>query len=129
MSLFGKTHNESPTIAMIAGVNFAEDVMVAVKVVDGAVVPCDTAGEVAFGVVIPSQGEVAKGNPITVLIKDIGLMKASATIAAGQAVAVTANGEAAVATAGQFIIGYATCAAEEAGDVVHVQITKSGYSA
>lgn len=128
MGILGKTHNESPTIAMVAGVDFKEDVMVAVKVVDGAVVPCDTAGEVAFGVVIPGQGDIAKGNPITVLIKDIGLMTAAATIKVGEAVATDASGQAIVAAAGQFIIGYATVGAEEAGDVASVQITKSGYA-
>ncbi|MBQ9091720.1 MAG: DUF2190 family protein [Anaerotignum sp.] len=128
MGILGKTHNESPTIAMVAGVDFAEDVMVAVKVGDEGVVPCDTAGEVAFGVVIPGQGSVAKGNPITVLIKDIGLMTSAATIKAGQAVATDKSGKAVVATAGQFIIGYATVGAEEAGDVASIQITKSGYA-
>lgn len=69
------------------------------------------------------------GTEVDILIKDIGLGQASAAIAIGAAVSVTADGTLATAASGDFILGFAMTAATAAGDLVQVQITKSGYKA
>ena len=91
---------------------------------DGNVALCDTEGEVVLGVLPAEEGNKAKGDTVTVQIKDIALMVAGGEIAAGAAVTTDANGKAKAATAGNFIIGYAMKAATGAGKVIPVQIAK-----
>ncbi len=91
---------------------------------DGNVAICDTEGEVVLGVLPAEEGNKAKGDTVTVQIKDIALMVAAGSIAAGAAVTTDANGKAKAATAGKFIIGYAMKAATGAGKVIPVQIAK-----
>ena len=91
---------------------------------DGNVALCDTEGEVVLGVLPAEEGNKAKGDTVTVQIKDIALMVAGGEIAAGAAVTTDANGKAKTATAGNFIIGYAMKAATGAGKVIPVQIAK-----
>ena len=91
---------------------------------DGNVALCDTEGEVVLGVLPAEEGNKAKGDTITVQIKDIALIVAGGEIAAGAAVTTDANGKAKAATAGNFIIGYAMKAATGAGKVIPVQIAK-----
>jgi len=92
-----------------------------------------TAGGPALGFVLSdapggTDGKIPAGTEIDVLIKDIGLGEASAAIAKGDAVAVTATGQLKTAAGGEFILGFAMTAAEAAGQLVQVQITKSGYA-
>ena len=61
--------------------------------------------------------------------KDIGKWEAAGAIAVGAELATDATGKAVAATSGAFIIGVALTAATTAGDLVQVQITKSGYKA
>lgn len=68
------------------------------------------------------------GTEIDVIIKDIGLAEAGAAIAKGAAVTVTSAGKVQTASTGNFIIGFALTAASAAGELVQVQITKSGYA-
>lgn len=91
---------------------------------DGNIALCDTEGEVVLGVLPAEEGNKAKGDTVTVQIKDIALMVAGGEIAAGAAVTTDANGKAKAATAGNFIIGYAMKAATGAGKVIPVQIAK-----
>lgn len=99
---------------------------------DGTLKLPATAGDPALGFILSDAagGDTEKtpaGAEVDVLIKDIGLGEASAAIAKGAAVSVTTAGKLATATSGDFILGYALTAASAAGDLIQVQITKSGY--
>ncbi len=67
------------------------------------------------------------GTEIDVLIKDIGLALAAGAITKGAAVTVTASGAVQTAASGNFILGFAVTAASAAGELIQVQLTKSGY--
>ena len=61
------------------------------------------------------------------LIKNIGLIEAGAAIAKGDLLTVSTDGTAKKAAAGNFILGIAMTKAAAAGELVQIQITKSGY--
>lgn len=69
------------------------------------------------------SGKVETGDDVDIQIKDIGVVLAGATIKKGQEVAAGANGLAAVAAAGNYVLGYALDNAE-ANQYLHVQIAK-----
>lgn len=126
--------NQSPTYIVEAGVEIADVRGIGIALDDSgkAILPA-TEGDPVIGIGIltagDTEGKVVAGDKFEVQIKDIGVVKASAAIAAGAAVTVTADGTLATATSGKFIIGYAMKAATAAGQMIPVQITKSGYSA
>ena len=100
---------------------------------DGTVKLPASAGAPAVGLILSdapggTDGTMAAGEEVDILIKDIGLGEASAAIAIGAAVSVTTAGKLATATSGDFILGFAMTAATAAGDLIQVQITKSGYA-
>ena len=100
---------------------------------DGNIALPTAAGDPALGFVLSDApggdtGETPAGTEVDVLIKDIGLGEASAAIAKGAAVSVTATGTLATAAKGDFILGFAMTAASAKGELVQVQITKSGYA-
>ena len=68
------------------------------------------------------------GTELDALIKDIGLAEAGAAIKAGEPVAAQADGTVKKAMSGNFILGFAVTAADTAGELVQIQITKSGYA-
>lgn len=128
MSYFGTTINDSSVIAGESAVALTDKSFYAVKFDSyGKIAICSTEGETVLGLIPAEEGNKATGDSIAVQIKDIGLMVASAAIAAGAEVMTDANGKAKTATAGKFIIGYALKAATAAGDIIPVQISKSGY--
>lgn len=69
------------------------------------------------------SGKVAVGEDVDILIKDIGVVLAGATIKKGQEVAAGADGLAAAAAAGNYVLGIALDNAE-AGEFLTVQISK-----
>lgn len=73
------------------------------------------------------SGKTAAGTEVDVLIKNIGLIEAGAAIAKGDLLTVSTEGTAKKAAAGNFILGIAMTKAEVAGELVQIQITKSGY--
>ena len=90
-------------------------------------------GDAAIGFILSDayandSGVTAAGTEVDVLIKDIGLGEADAAIAKRAFVTATAKGTVKTAEAGNFILGIAMTAATAAGNLVQVQITKSGYS-
>lgn len=89
-------------------------------------------GDPAIGFILSDtyandSGVTSAGTEVDVLIKDIGLGEADAAIAKGVFVTATATGTVKTAEAGDFIIGTAMTAATAAGNLVQVQITKSGF--
>ena len=94
---------------------------------DGKLVHPAADGDPAVGVVLSDAAGydtgaalVTKaGMELDVLIKDIGLAEAGEAIAKGDLLTASASGH--------FIFGVAMTAAQEAGELVQIQITKSGY--
>ena len=126
----GKTYmtsqiNNSATIAEQAGAAIADVRGKFVKYDnDGNVVLASTAGELVIGVgIITNSEDLAVGDNVDIQVKDIGLAKAGAAIKKGQLIAVDANGTAAVATSGDFVVGIAVEAAA-VGEFFYFQINK-----
>lgn len=120
--------NNSATIREVAGAKIENAAHKAVAYKnDGTVILPASAGAVAVGFVLSDTTDLEAGDEVNILIKDIGLGEASAAIAKGAAVTVTTAGTLATAAAGNFILGYALTAASAAGELVQVQLTKSGY--
>ena len=69
------------------------------------------------------SGKVKAGENVDILIKDMGVVLAGATIKKGQEVAAGADGLAAAAAAGNYVLGIALDNAE-AGEFVEIQIAK-----
>lgn len=70
-----------------------------------------------------TAGKVAVGDDVDILVKDMGVVLAGATIKKGQEVAAGANGKAAVAASGNYVLGIALDNAE-AGEYLNIQIAK-----
>ena len=68
-------------------------------------------------------GKVKAGERVDILVKDMGVVLAGATIKKGQEVAAGADGLAAAAAAGNYVLGIALDNAE-AGEFVEIQIAK-----
>lgn len=89
-------------------------------------------GDPAIGILLSDtaandSGVSPAGTEVDVLIKNIGLALAGAAIKKGEAVTATTTGAVKKADAGNFILGFAMTAATAAGELVQVQLTKSGY--
>ena len=69
------------------------------------------------------SGKVATGDDVDILIKDIGVVLAGATIKKGQEIAAGADGLAAVAASGNYVLGIALESAS-ANEYCMVQISK-----
>ena len=127
--------NNSPTVRENAGADITNAAHKAVMYDDGGNAVLATAGDKAVGVVLSTARSnendagdallTKKGMAIDILVKDIGLIEAAGAIKKGDALTVNA-GRAAVAAAGDFIFGWAFSSAVAAGELVHIQITKSG---
>ena len=75
-----------------------------------------------------NDGGVSKaGTEVDVLIKDIGLALAGGAIKKGEHLTATTTGAVQKAAAGNFILGIAMTATTAAGELVPIQMTKSGY--
>lgn len=130
----GIQFNQSPTIVEKAGVAI-EDVRNLIMKYDenGAVVPATAGTDIPVGVALieagyndisgATAGKVNKGDNVDILIKDRGVVLAGAAIKKGQEVAAGANGFAAVAAAGNYVLGIALDDAAE-GEYLEIQIAK-----
>ena len=127
-TILGTAINPSPTVILPAGADLT-DVRYRALAVSGGKLVLPGAGVNALGLAIGETDDVITGEDVTVQIKDIGKWEAAGAIAVGAELATDATGKAVAATSGAFIIGVALTAATTAGDLVQVQITKSGYKA
>lgn len=126
--------NPSPTIIEKAGAAI-EDVRNRIMKFDenGDVVPATAGTDIPVGIAIieagyndisgVNSGKVAKGDEVDILIKEIGVVIAGATIKKGQEIAAGADGLAAVAAGGDYVLGIALDDAA-ANDYLPVQIAK-----
>lgn len=130
----GAQFNQSISIAELAGAKI-EDVRNLIMKYDdnGNVVPATAGTDIPLGVASiesgnnditgQTSGMVEIGDQVNVLIKDRVVVLAGAAIKKGQEVAAGANGLAAVAAAGDYVLGFALRNANE-GDYLEVQISK-----
>lgn len=131
MNYLGASINTSSVIAETAGAELENGAFCAVKYDEnGAVVLCDTKGELTAGILLPETTQkISSGDDVTVQIKDIGLCKAGAEIKKGQEVMVDEKGRLIPATSGKFVIGYAMTSATAEDEIIEVDIRKCGYKA
>lgn len=126
--------NPSPTIVEKAGAVIADVRNRIVKYDENGNVVLAAAGtDIPVGIAIieagynditgEEAGKVNVGEGVDILIKDMGVVLAGAAIKKGQEVAAGADGLAAVAASGNYVLGIALDAAE-AGEFLPVQIAK-----
>lgn len=126
--------NQSPTIVEKAGVEIADCRNRIMKYDENGNVVLATAGtDMPVGIALIEAGynditgieagKVAANDQVDILVKDMGVVLAGATIKKGQEVAAGANGLAAVATSGDYILGIALEEAE-ANEYLAIQIAK-----
>lgn len=126
--------NQSPTIVEKAGA-VIDDVRNLIMKYDGngAVVLATAGTDIPVGIALieagyndisgATAGKVAVGDDVDILVKDMGVVLAGATIKKGQEVAAGAGGKAAVAASGNYVLGIALDNAE-AGEYLNIQIAK-----
>ena len=126
--------NPSPTIVEKAGAEITDVRNRIVKYDGNGNVVLATAGtDIPVGIAIieagyndisgVESGKVAAGKDVDILIKDMGVVLAGATIKKGQEVAAGANGLAAAAVSGNYVLGIALENAE-ANEFLPIQIAK-----
>lgn len=119
--------NDSPTIVGKATSAIANGAFLAAKFDGTGGIVLAGAGENAIGILIASTPEaVAAGDDVTVQIKDNGLWKTGAAVAAGAELTANADGAAVTVVAGNYATAIALEAAAAPGAVVKIQIVKSG---
>lgn len=129
MSYIGDTINTSATIAERAGADITTGACYAVKYnSNGDVVPCSTSGEVALGLLLAqTPDKVTAGDIVTVQVKDIGLWISGGAFSKGALLASDSKGRATTAGTNGYIMGMALESSDAVGQLVKVQIIKSGY--
>ena len=126
--------NPSPTIVEKAGADIADCRNRIMKFDEnGNVVLAATGTDIPVGIAIieagyndisgVESGKVKAGDDIDILIKEMGVVLAGATIKKGQEVAAGADGLAAVAASGNYVLGIALDKAE-ANEYLPIQIAK-----
>lgn len=130
----GTQHNPSASIVELAGAEIADVRNRIVKYDENGNVVLATAGaDIPVGIAIieagyndisgKESGKVAAGDNVDILIKDMGVVLAGATIKKGQEVTAGADGCAAVAASGNYVLGIALENAE-ANEYLAIQIAK-----
>lgn len=126
--------NQSPTIVEKAGAVIDDVRNLIMKYDDNGAVVLATAGtDIPVGIALieagyndisgATAGMVAVGDDVDILVKDMGVVLAGATIKKGQEVAAGAGGKAAVAASGNYVLGIALDNAAE-GEYLNIQIAK-----
>ncbi len=126
--------NPTPTIVEKAGAEIADVRNRIMKFDENGDVVLATAGtDIPAGIALieagcndisgETSGKVKKGDEVDILIKEIGVVLAGATIKKGQEIAAGANGLAAVAASGDYVLGIALDNAE-ANEYIPVQLAK-----
>lgn len=118
--------NDRPVIVATAGENL-KIAAAALLTKDGAKLP--EAGKKATGIVVLENETVAKGDDITVQIRNQGMWTAGAAFDSGDFLAVDEEGLCQKATTGQYILAMALTPATAKGDIVNVAIIHAGYEA
>lgn len=130
----GAQINQSATIVEKAGA-VIDDVRNLIMKYDsnGAVVLATAGTDIPVGIALieagyndisgATAGKVAVGDDVDILVKDMGVVLAGATIKKGQEVTAGADGKAAVASSGNYVLGIALDNAE-AGEYLNIQIAK-----
>jgi hypothetical protein len=127
---FNASINNSSTIIAALGMDMTNVPHRAVMYdPDGNVVLADS-GEAAIGIIISSTLEpLEAGREVSICIKNITLAEAGDVIAKGDLLTVNAEGQVVPAVSGDGIFGRAFAAANEAGEIIHVQVNCMGYMA
>ena len=126
--------NQSPTIVENAGAAIEDVRNLIMKYDDNGNVVLATAGtDMPVGIALIeagfndisgiTAGKVAVGDRVDILVKDMGVVLAGAEIKKGQEVAAGANGKAAVAASGDYVLGIALDSAA-ADEFLNIQIAK-----
>ena len=126
--------NPSPTIVEMAGADIADCRNRIMKYDENGNVVLATAGaDFPLGIALieagynditgVEAGKVVAGDDVDIQIKEMGVVIAGAEIKKGQEIAAGADGFAAVAASGDFVLGIALTDAA-AGEYLHVHITK-----
>lgn len=126
--------NPSPTIVEAAGADIADVRNRIMKYDENGNVVLATAGtDVPLGIALieagynditgEEAGKVKKGDDVDILVKDMGVVIAGAAIKKGQEITAGADGLAAVAASGNYVIGIALNNAEVNG-FCKIQIAK-----
>lgn len=130
----GTQINNSATIVEKAGAEITDCRNKIMKYDENGDVVLATAGtDIPIGVALiesgcndisgAESGKVVTGDDVDILVKDIGFVLAGATITKGQEITAGANGLAAVAAAGNYVLGIALSSAKE-NEYCRIQITK-----
>lgn len=126
--------NPSPTIVETAGADIDDCRNRIMKYDENGNVVLATAGtDIPLGIALieagcnditgVESGKVKSGDDVDIQIKEMGVVLAGAAIKKGQEITAGANGLAAVAVAGNYVLGVALTSVE-ANEFVHIQITK-----
>ena len=127
----GTMINQSVTIAEKAGADIADVRNLILKYGNVVIAANGTAPLLGLSIIEggyndisgAESGKVKKGDDLEIQIKDIGYAIASAEIKKGQEVTATTGGKAAVAKAGEYVIGVALNSVS-AGGYSRIQIAK-----
>ena len=129
MSTINTSIRETATIAGIAAAALTDPAYTAVKFDGSGKVVAAAAGDRPIGIVPAHQETVAADERIDIQIKECGLWKTGAAIAAGALLAVGANGTCVTAAEGAYIVGVALQDASGSGKIIQVQLANAGAKA
>ena len=119
--------NDTPTIVGKATNAIANGAFLAAKFDENGGIVLAGAGDNALGLLLATTlDNVAAGEDVSIQIKDIGLWKTGAAVAAGAELTSDANGKAVTAGVGNFVTAIALEAATGADQVIKVQVVKYG---
>ena len=125
----GSIINPSPIIIAPAGEAITSGPFSAVAFNNNGLFVTAKKGSVPAGILVAEEEDsIAVGDEITAQINDISFWKAGAAIVTGALLTSDNEGLAVTAATGDFILGVALEAADAKGQVIKVQITKSGYA-
>ena len=125
----GSIINPSPTIIAPAGAEITSGPFTAVAFDNTGSFITAKKGSVPVGILVAEEDEIiAVGDEITAQVKDISVWKVGAAIATGALLTPDNEGLAVTATAGDFILGVALESVDAKGQVIKIQITKSGFA-
>ena len=124
----GTIINPSPMIIAAAGAAITGGPFTAVAFDASGKFVTATKSNIPVGILVAEEEkDIAIGDEITAQVKDMSAWKTGAAVATGDLLASDDAGCAIKATEGLFILAVALEAASAAGQVIKVQITKSGY--
>lgn len=129
MSIYGTSINESPVVELITSSAIEGAPYLAVTMQTDGGVAVSKAGDTPIGLLCATDkdGTIHTNERVTVQVKDMGLWTTGEAVAAGTELTSGADGKAVAANAGNYILAVALEASTAAGQIIQVQIVKSGY--